>query len=248
MSAYEIDEYAREHRWLMCAAQVGIPCPRVLATGWLDESQYLIQTFISGVNGGESSLDPLLLWRELGRLARLIHSIPVEDADAKWRKYLGRVMAGMTDHDVKIALGVYRASQQDEIRRVFQKLGGVAFRYGLNHCDLHPKNTLVDGNGKVFLLDWGSASRDVNLVPHGELASLLWYHGPEDEEFRAFVDGYGLSPSALSSVLPEVKALDMLLSLGFSEPPRSDFGHELLARARRLIAQDLPSLVEWASR
>ena len=180
MSAYEIDEYAREHRWLTHAASVGIPCPRVLATGWLGSTSYIIQTFISGVNGEESSLDPLLLWRELGRLARLIHSIPVEDADAKWRKYLARVIAGMTDHDVKIALGVYRASQQDEIKRVFEKLGAVAFRYGLNHCDLHPKNTLVDENGTVFLLDWGSTSRDVNLVPHGELVSLLWYHGPKD--------------------------------------------------------------------
>lgn len=249
ISQYEREEYERERRWAARAAAAGIPCPQVLAIGWHGNIAYSIQTFVAGVNGLEAPVNPLAIWKELGRLARLIHSIPVEDAEAKWRLYVASILAGLTEDDMKITLGLYAAHQQDDLRRVFQKLGALPLRYGLNHCDLHPKNTVVTPEGRIFLLDWGAASRDINVVPHAELASLLWGLDVPDERFRAFIAGYGLSETEFHALLPEVLALDLIGCFWFSEtPPRSEFGHALVAHAKRQVAEHLPRLAHWASR
>jgi len=248
-SQYELEEYERERVCTARAAAAGVPCPRVLATGWHGDTAYSIQTFIAGVSGLESSLDPLVIWKELGWLARLINSISVEGAEAKWRSYVGSILVGMTEDDVKIALGIYAAPQQADLRRVFQKLAALPFRYGLSHCDLHPKNTIVTSEGQVYLLDWGATSRDINIVPHASLASLLWAFDVHDAPLRAFVAGYGLSTSEFRDLLPEVLALDLISCFWFSEdPPRSEFSRELVAHAKRLVTDHLPVLTDWASR
>ena len=249
ISDYEAQEYARERRCLEDAATAGLPCPRVLAIGWYEDTAYSIQTFVSGVNGLDSHIVPREIWTELGRLAHLVHTIPVENAEAKWESYRASILASLTEDDVKIALGIYALHQQDDIRRIFHKLGTLPFRYGLNHCDLHPKNTVVAPSGQVFLLDWGAASRDINLVPHTELASLLLGLDVQDEEFQSFVAGYGLSKVELASMLPEVLAVDLISCFWFSEnPPTSEFGYELVAHASRLVIEHLPLLIEWASK
>lgn len=242
-SEYELREYEREQYWLTRAAAAGIPCPHVVATGWHNNTAYSIQTFIAGVNGLEAPVSPLMIREELGRLAHLIHGIPVEDAEAKWRNYCNFIVASLTEDDVKITLGIYAAHQQDVLRQVFLKLAGLPLCYGLNHCDLHPRNTMVAPDGRVFLLDWGAASRDINIVPHAELASLLWELDVSDDMFRAFVRGYGLSEAEFAALLPEVLAIDLIGCFWFSEnPPVSEYGHELVAHTQRLVTEHLPLL------
>ncbi len=263
VSEYEREEYERERACVERAAAVGVPCPRVFATGWHGNTAYSIQTFIAGVSGLEAPRDPLVIWKELGRLAHLINSITVEDADVKWRNYVASVLAGMTEDDVKITLGLYAAPQQADLRRVFQKLVAMPLRYGLSHCDMHPRNIIVTPEGQVFLLDWGAASRDINIVPHVSMTSLLWeldakgrpFHafvagyGLSGPEFNAFVAGYGLSEPEFNALLPEVLSLDLISCFWFFEnPPRSEFGRELVAHAKGLVAEHLPMLTEWASR
>ena len=249
ISEYEREEYERERDCLMQAKAVGLPVPEVCAVGWLDNCAYSLQTFVPGVNGLEYPTDPLLLWKELGRLARLIHSIPVEDAESKWHRYLDSILASLTDNDVKMMLGMYAPHQQADLRRVFQRLRRQPFHYGLNHCDLHPKNTVVDLDGKVYLLDWGAASRDINVVPHTELAALLFTLDIHAPLFRAFVSRYGLSETEFQFMLPEVLAMDLAGCFWFADnPPRSEYGYELVAHAKRAVAEHLPLLTEWAFR
>ena len=249
ISEYEREEYERERRWTARAAAAGVPCPQVFAAGWHGNIAYSVQTFIAGVSGLEASINLSTLWNELGRLACRINSIPVEDAEAKWRRYVASVLAGLTDDDVKITLGMYAARQQADLRRVFERLAALPLRYGFSHCDLHPKNTVVTPEGKVVLLDWGHASRDINIVPHAGLASLLWELDAQDAPFRAFLAGYGLSDSDFEALLPEVLALDLISCFWFFEnPPRSEFGRELVAHVRRAVAEHLPRLADWAVR
>lgn len=249
ISEYEREEYERESASMARAAAAGVSCPRVFATGWRGETAYSVQTFIAGVSGLEAPAGPLVVWEELGRLARRINSIPVEDADAKWRNYVASVLASMNESDVKITLGLYAAPEQAGLRRVFQKLVGLPLRYGLSHGDLHPRNTVVTPEGRMFLLDWGAVSRDINVVPHASLASLLWELDVQGGPFHAFVAGYGLSEPEFDALLPEVLALDLISCFWFSEnPPRSDFGRELVAHAKGLVAERLPMLTEWAYR
>ncbi len=248
ISEYEREEYERERRWTERAAAISIPCPRIFAVGWLEGTAYSIQSFIAGVNGLESSVDPLGIWKELGQFAWLINTISVDGADDKWQAYLGSVLAGLTGDDAGTTHELYAAHQRDDLRHVFEKLSSLPLRYGLSHCDLHPRNTVVTPEGRVVLLDWGAISRDINLVPHVNLGLLLWDLEPDDAPFRVFLAGYGLSKTEFDTLLPEVLAVDLVGCFWFSGPPHTEFEHELVARVRRLIAAYLPMLAAWASR
>ena len=107
---------------------------------------------------------------------------------------------------------------------------------------------MVGPDGTVYLLDWGAASRDINIVPHAELAALLFTLDINSAPFRAFLSGYGLLEKEFQSMLPEVLALDLASCFWFSDnPPRSEYGHDLVAHVKRVVAEHLPILKEWAS-
>ena len=60
------------------AAAIGIPGPEVLTIGVIDETAYMIQAFVEGDNGADSTVLKTDVWRQLGKYAKLIHSIPVK--------------------------------------------------------------------------------------------------------------------------------------------------------------------------
>jgi aminoglycoside phosphotransferase (APT) family kinase protein len=60
------------------AAAVCIPGPEVLSIGIVDETAYMIQAFVEGDNGLDSTVPKSDVWRKLGEYARLIHSIQVK--------------------------------------------------------------------------------------------------------------------------------------------------------------------------
>ena len=70
--------YIKEKWCIEQATKVGIPSPRVLSVGVDNETAYMIQSFVIGDNGVESSVSKLYAWRQLGEYANLISSIPVE--------------------------------------------------------------------------------------------------------------------------------------------------------------------------
>lgn len=59
------------------AAAVGVPGPKVLSIGIVDETAFMIQAFIEGDNGVDSTVPKSDIWRKLGEYAKRIHSIQV---------------------------------------------------------------------------------------------------------------------------------------------------------------------------
>ena len=64
------------------------------------------------------------------------------------------------------------------------------------------KNTIINQLGQVILLDWGNA--EVRTVPHGDMIWLMRCQmldgNPNMEEFKAFLDGYGISAENLADM------------------------------------------------
>lgn len=54
------------------AAAVGVPGPEVLSIGIVDEIAYMIQVFIEGDNGLDSTVPKSDVWRKLGEYAKRI--------------------------------------------------------------------------------------------------------------------------------------------------------------------------------
>jgi aminoglycoside phosphotransferase (APT) family kinase protein len=219
-----LDEYTKEAWCIEHAAARGVSVPSVISVGRCEGNAYIIQSYIAGDEGRDSPAPKLGIWRELGKYARLIHSIGVPgfglrlseitrgDARKSWLRYLEYNIESLTENDPLIKLKVLTQLQSKIIKDVFADLRGREFTFGLNHGDISLKNTIVDRHGRVNLLDWGSA--EAGIVPHHDLIQMLKMNmlegDPDGDEIRAFLDGYGISPAELERMMPELESLLVL--------------------------------------
>jgi aminoglycoside phosphotransferase (APT) family kinase protein len=218
-----LPSFIKEKWCIEQAAAVGIPGPEVLSIGIVDETAYMIQTFIDGNNGLDSTVPRSVIWRQLGEYARHIHSIQVKGygdnlidpvhgefqspshagSDGSWQGYVQYNINSLTESDRLIELGVITQMESQRVRKLFENLKKETFRFGLNHGDLSIKNTIVNQANQVILLDWNA---EVSVVPHATVAQLMHYQileleeGPNIEEFKAFLDGYGISVKDLAEM------------------------------------------------
>ena len=222
-----LDEYCKERWCLEQAAALGVPVPSVVSVGQSEENAYIIQSYIAGDDGIDSHAPKPGLWRQLGKYARLIHSIPVHgigirlsdvtqgDARESWLRCLESNIESLTENDPLIKLKVLTQPQSILMREIFADLRRREFTFGLNHGDISLGNIIVDKRGKVHLLDWGSA--EAGIVPHCDLVEILMMNmlkgDPSDAELRAFLDGYGISPAEFKQMMPELESLLSLWSV-----------------------------------
>ncbi|MEV5026748.1 aminoglycoside phosphotransferase family protein [Paenibacillus sp. LPE1-1-1.1] len=214
--------YVKEKWCIEQAAAFGIPGPEVLSIGIVDETAYMIQSFIDGDNGLDSTVLKSDVWRQLGKYAKLIHSIQVKGygenlidpvngefhspshagSDGSWLGYVQYNINSLTEYDRLIELGVITQMKSQRVRKLFENLKKETFRFGLIHGDFSLKNTIVNHTGQVILLDWGNA--EVKTVPHGDIINLMQCQildgDPTIEELKAFLDGYGISVEDLADM------------------------------------------------
>lgn len=215
------DEYAKEAWCIGRAAALGVHVPAVLEVGRRDGRAYMVETFVEGVEGRDARTPRADIWRALGGYARLIHSVAVpgfglklseildEGGRQAWSRHLEYNVESLNGRDALLGLRVVTPAESSAVREVFVGLRGREFDFGLNHGDLSLKNTVVGADGRVTLLDWGSA--EAAAVPHHDLIELLktgmTEGDPGGEDVRAFLDGYGISPAAYRRLMPELEAL-----------------------------------------
>jgi len=189
--------------------------------GVFEEHAYMIQTYIAGDEGRNSKFPRKHIWGQLGRYARLIHSIEVAgfglklqdltqgDSRGSWLEYLTYNIESLNEKDELIKLEVVTPSQSRVIRSVFEDLKRQPFNFGLNHGDLSLKNVIVDESGRVNLLDWGSA--EASIVPHHDLIQMLKMNmlenDPDDAAIQSFLEGYGVSQSEFEQMRPTLESL-----------------------------------------
>jgi aminoglycoside phosphotransferase (APT) family kinase protein len=218
------DEYAKEAWCIEQAAARGVPVPSVLGSGRREGHSYIVLSYVDGDDGRESAAPRPCIWRELGRYARLIHSVRVHgfglslsemtrgDARESWLRHLEYNIESLNEDDPLIRLGVLTRPQSKLAKGVFVSLRGREFTFGLNHGDLSLKNTVIDERGRVSLLDWGSA--EAAAVPHHDLIQMLKMNmsegDPDGEDIRAFLEGYGISPADFERMMPELEGLLVL--------------------------------------
>ncbi|RED32178.1 phosphotransferase family protein [Paenibacillus sp. VMFN-D1] len=219
----EYQSFIKEKWCIEQAAEVGVPGPKVMSIGIVDETAYMIQGFIEGVNGGDSTVQKSIIWRRLGEYAKLIDSIQVKGygenlidpvhgefqspphagSDGTWQGYVQHNINSLTEHDPLIEHGVINQAESQRIKQRFEDIKSEPFRFGLIHGDISLKNTIINQANQVILLDWNAK---VSVVPHATVAQLMHYQilgldeSPNAEEFEAFIDGYGIIREDLSGI------------------------------------------------
>ncbi|KKI89450.1 hypothetical protein WQ54_26680 [Bacillus sp. SA1-12] len=224
-------EYEKESWCIDQAIQSGIPSPDVLAVGQYGETPYMILSLVEGEHGENSQIENKYIWRKIGQYTKAFHSIKVsgfgeiladrdsgafeaplhENFDGTWLGYIKYNINSLTAEDELIKLGILTIHQSETIKKRFERLLEQPFQFGLTHGDLSLKNTIVNKDGLVSLLDWGSAA--VNIVPHWDLILCLQclIDGKLNAaEFQAFLEGYGITRSQFLSMEKDLHTLILL--------------------------------------
>ncbi|MGC4044542.1 MAG: aminoglycoside phosphotransferase family protein [Armatimonas sp.] len=195
-----------------------IPGPEVLDLGVYEGWPYQIQSFIEGINGEHSGVEPGRIYCMLGTYARDMEHIHfriqlngfgetlpdflASDGIERWQRFIAYNRESLTPTDPLLSLGVYLPSQRNAILARFNALAEQEVELGLCHGDLAPRNTILGTDRTLFLIDWGCA--EVHVVPHYNLLYIPL-------EFREdFMDGYGWNEEHKAELYAEVDNLALL--------------------------------------
>lgn len=223
----------KKEKWCIEQAKIyGVPGPKVLAIGEIDQVAYMIQSKVKGKNGGDSSFDKEIIWKMLGIYTKQFHSIPVngfgeiladpvnqtfnasthEGFDGSWHGFIKYNIDCLTEDDPFLSLGVWTKEDSKIVKQKFESLLDTPFSFGLVHGDLSLKNTIVDDMANITVLDWGCA--EVHLTPYWELLQLIKSQidkgNPNTSEFISFLQGYGLSMMEYKEIQPTLEKLLLL--------------------------------------
>lgn len=153
------------------------------------------------------------LWRAFGAALRRIHDaapppalaalVRQESYSPRWRERLAEFLdrAAATEYEEPAAaemaalLNLRRREIRELIDHAARLAAGLESRprpFVLCHSDLHAGNVVVDGDGRLFIVDWDQpilAPRERDLMYPGGAQGFRG-HAPEEEE-RLFYKGYG---------------------------------------------------------
>jgi len=224
-----------------------VPPADVVGVGVVNAVAYCVQRFVVGASG--ETVRSAEVWRTLGRYARIINAIPLDDAPdalfsrfgrdlpAAWRAHLDYNVDSFDDADPLIELGVYDRAVQSRVKAVVESLRYHSFEFGLSHGDLALRNLLVDPGRPPVLIDWGSAA--TGPVPHTDLLNLLRNHeeldNPRDDELTSFSEGYGVDLDALRPQLDAMQTLAAIDLVRWARDHRPDLLDQTIAAARERV-------------
>ncbi len=216
-----LDRFNKE-KWCMLQMQaLGIPSSEVLEMGIKNEQPYMLMSYIEGSDGTDIDAESQVkIWATLGQYARKIHSVNVigfgesmsEEGNftGSWNNFIDYNIHSLDAKDKLLTSSMITPEQSEFLKANFIKLKNTDFTFGLMHHDLSLKNTRVNPDGLIYLLDWGSA--EVNVTPHMDLIEILNSSLKEDsEEFDIFLKNYGLERASFEMMKPDMKKLYLLL-------------------------------------
>lgn len=238
--------FIKEHWVEREARKAGVPTAEILETG---DSLIPYPYAVSRKAKGKSSINHPQrekIVRELGGLAKKVNSIRTHgfgetfdwsnnqlSRDATLKDYL----TGEYKYEAKLEtlgrLGLCSEKTVTSLRRVFREMLKLDVKPTLSHGDLRLKNVLADSEGRVTaIIDWEKATS--NIAPAWELSLALHDLGIDAGEL--FLEGYGLTAKKLASVVPQIKAFNMLNYIPEIERAAAAKDKSSLERLRRRFA------------
>lgn len=206
---FQTEKWASER-----AKEIGIPTPPFLHLCEVEGVAVTVLTYVEGING-KIHPEKTMIWEQLGKYAKRLHSINVkgfgdELIDQKahqfkdsWQRFVQYNIDSLNSEDKLIELGVIDIKTSQKLKETFINLFSIPLRFGLCHGDISEKNTIIDPQGKVWLIDWGCVH--AQAVPYFDLWSIIdWNVQPGSAEFDSFLQGYGLTNDEFNGMYPKL--------------------------------------------
>ncbi|MEM7115823.1 MAG: aminoglycoside phosphotransferase family protein [Chloroflexota bacterium] len=243
--------YQKEAACLSWVKEIGVPSANVLAVGEMDDVAYMVQTRVAGLIGTEWGGDKTAVWREIGRLAQQINTIPVhgygdwlDDAATRrfhpsWESYVGWYLDFIFDGQL-VDTAVLTTAQANKAQKLLAQLLDWRFEQRLCHGNLALKNVIVGDNGACTIIDWGNSA--AQRAPHFEVAEVAAWD-VDERGIRPFLAGYGLTQTQYAAMQPELELLQLWRWLDairwamdrWEQWERVDFVQMAWRRAKRLL-------------
>ncbi len=174
----------------------------------MDGYELALYPMVDGRTGKRAGLSAAQ-WRAFGRTVRQIHEVPAGHAGAVRRETfvpsrrellpaLDRLLSAPPPDDsvARDLAALWREHREviDALMARTDAWGSRPFAYDpvLCHADLHTNNVLVDGNDRLWVIDWDEAvvaprERDLMFAVGGGISRDL----VSDDATAAFLEGYG---------------------------------------------------------
>ena len=247
----DTDDYAKEEWCLTTLAGLGVPVPGFAARGSCEGTAFIVQMFVPGANADGHR--PPELWRTLGRYARIINEVTLDDLApdalfprfgrdlvANWRQHIAYNLEQLTSGDPLIALGAYSLADQASLRSVFEGLGARVTSFGLTHGDLVPKNVLLPPAGPPVVIDWGSAG--AGPAPYSDFIRI-WADEANEAftaaDLNAFAEGYGVRLDDLLETMQDLWLLNRIDVVRWAIDHRPDLIDSYSAKAQSAVQSRL---------
>jgi aminoglycoside phosphotransferase (APT) family kinase protein len=211
----------RKEAWCMeRAREAGVPGPEVVAIARHAGHTFAVHTWMPGVVGTLYRGDLSAVWCEMGRQARLFHQVRA----LGFGEHLGGAVGAAPDTSLAgwayaweefifnppllVDRRILTAPAFEAARKCVAGIGLWAGEPYLCHGDLALRNVLVDADGNVCLLDWGTATG--HLAPQRDLAEVhAWSLDPDPPEVHDFSAGYGLAAREVAEQREALHALQL---------------------------------------
>lgn len=209
-------EYQKEHWCISKTRELGIPTPKVLGIGSVENTIFMVQEKINGINGIKcNQTEKRKIWEKLGNYAAVFQQVKrIEDKDVEenefhkdWKGRLEYNLRELNEEDSLLKNKIFSATEHNKMSMALSSIESINFDTGLIHGDLCPRNVIVNGE-TVYLLDWGTA--EINVVPHTELGITLLSEEASSIQCKYFMKGLGLTPKKYKSIEQELKVLNLL--------------------------------------
>ena len=201
-SRAKLNDFMKEQWVTQKALGIGVPVPEILEVGHeIIPLPYMLQQKIEGEEAVNHP-DRLNILQDLGKYARMIHSIPTTGFGKvfDWSKNKlskKKTWIEFLEKELQVAEGL-KFLQDNEIlnKKKIKRLNGEFERLkkwkitpALNHCDLRLKNVIVNEAGEIkAILDWEDCSS--NCAPYWDFSIAL--HDLSIDGKQRFLEGYEL--------------------------------------------------------
>lgn len=209
-------EYQKENWCISKIKDLGIPAPKVLSFGLVENITFMVQEKVNGINGVKCSLtEKRKIWEKLGNYAGIFQQVKrIEEKEVEenefhksWNSRLEYNLGELNEEDSLVKKKIFTAVEHNKMRMALSSIEAMDFKVGLVHGDLCPRNVIVNGD-IIYLLDWGTAG--INVVPHTEIGVLLLSEEASSIEIKYFLNGLGLTPDKYMAMEHELKILNLL--------------------------------------
>ena len=216
----ELNDFVKEQWAVEKAKEKGVPVAEILEVGsQIIGVPYMLQQKLEG----EEALnhpDRLNILCELGKYAKIIHSIPTTNygevfdwsknrlsKNDSWKKYLEEDWKVFERMVLLKKSNLITTARLNKLQAAITKVEKWNIKPALNHGDLRLKNVIVDKKGKIIaIIDWDNCTS--HMAPYWDLSIAL--HDLSIDGKQHFLDGYGMNVNDYARLDYGIKVFNIL--------------------------------------